>query len=368
MSIVLSAEQKDVTRKLFKNRHDVQVQTLGGYAGTGKTTIVKSLVHALSSKKEGWAVMAFTGKATNILRRKGITHARTIHSLIYHPMTYTDPVNGEERTEWEKVHSVDDCCGFLIDEGSMVSEEIHNDLLSFNLPIIYIGDHGQLEPINSDFNIMSDPMYRLEKVHRNAGEIAHFAEHLRKGNDAGEFKGAKQVQVINSHRIEDRHLASTNQIICAYNKTRVQLNERIRKYLGREYQYVAVGDKVMCLRNNRRLGLFNGMQGVVQKVRKKDRFDFISDDGNLYEHVHYDPEAFGQEKRNFKHSQTAHPFDYAYAITAHKAQGDEWPNVIVYEQQCEKWDHKRWAYTAASRARNGLVWLRQPKYIPEYLK
>jgi exodeoxyribonuclease-5 len=368
MSIILSSEQKDVTRNLFKNRHNEQVQTLGGYAGTGKTTIVKSLVRALSAKNEGWAVMSFTGKATNILRRKGIGHARTIHSMIYQPFTFRDPITGEEETQWEKIPHVDDCQGFLIDEGSMVSEEIHNDLVSFGIPIIYIGDHGQLEPINSDFNIMKNPMYRLETVHRNAGEIAHFAEHLRKGRDAGEFHGTKQVQVIGSHRVEDKHLAATNQIICAYNKTRVQLNQRVREHLGRQYQYVAVGDKVMCLRNNRQLGLFNGMQGVVQKVRRKDRFDFISDDGVLYERVHYDPETFGEEKRTFKHSQKAHPFDYAYAITAHKSQGDEWPNVIVYEQQCEKWDHKRWAYTAASRARNGLLWLRQDKYVPAYLK
>lgn len=368
MSIILTEEQKEVTRKLFKNRHDEQVQTLGGYAGTGKTTIVKSLVRAFSAKNEGWAIMAFTGKATNILRRKGIPHARTIHSMIYHPITFVDPVTNEETTEWERVSFIDDCCGFLIDEGSMVSEEIHNDLVSFGLPIIYIGDHGQLEPINSDFNIMANPMYRLEKVHRNAGEIAHFAEHLRKGGRAGDFNGTKQVQVVGASAVEDRHLAATNQIICAYNKTRVKLNNRVREHLGRQYQYVAVGDKIMCLRNNRRLGLFNGMQGVVQKVRKKDRFDFISDDGVFFEGIHYDPECFGQEKKTFKHSQSAHPFDYAYAITAHKAQGDEWPNVIVYEQECEKWDHKRWAYTAASRARSGLLWLAEKKYIPHYLK
>lgn len=368
MSIFLTDEQKDVTRKLIQNRNKELVQTLGGYAGTGKTTIARSLIQALS-KKEKWSVMAFTGKATNILRRKGIKNSQTIHSRIYQPITDVDPVTGEEFTYWDKLSYIDDCDGFLVDEGSMVSEEIHNDLMSFGLPIIYIGDHGQLEPISSsNFNVMKNPMYRLETVHRNAGEIAHFAEHLRFGRNAADFKGAKQVQVVNAHIVEDRHFASTNQIICAYNKTRVKLNERVRKHLGREYQYLSVGDKVMCLRNSSKFGLFNGMQGVVQKVRRKDRFDFITDDGEIRERIHYDPEAFGQEKRTFKHSQSAHPFDYAYAITAHKAQGDEWPNVIVYEQQCEKWDHKRWAYTAASRAKNGLLWMKQERYVPAYLK
>jgi exodeoxyribonuclease-5 len=367
MSIILSDEQKDVTRKIFGNRENEQVQTLGGYAGTGKTTIVKTLVRAFSEKNEGWAMMAFTGKAANIMRRKGVEHAQTIHSFIYRATTYKDPDTGEEHTSFEKVWDVD-CAGFLIDEASMISEEIHNDLLSFGKPIVYIGDHGQLEPIGSDFNIMADPMYRLETVHRNAGEIAHFAQHLRKGLNADSFNGAKKVQIVREKVVEDKHYAGTNQIICAYNKTRVKLNERCRTHLGRQYQYVAVGDKVMCLRNNRRVGLFNGMQGIVQKVRKKDRFDFISDDGKYYEGIHYDPDQFGQEKKQFKHSQSAHPFDYAYAITAHKAQGDEWPNVIVYEQNCKRWDHKRWAYTAASRARDGLLWIREEKFIPDYLK
>ena len=76
----------------------------------------------------------------------------------------------------------------------------------------------------------------------------------------------------------------------------------------------------------------------------------------LFEKIKYDPDQFGKEKNEFEFSQDTNPFDYAYCITAHKAQGDEWENVLVIEQQCKNWSHKRWAYTAASRAKKTLKW------------
>ena len=360
----LTIEQKDVLKKLVGGLDNHQMQTLGGYAGTGKSTIIRVLLDALHRKGRSFCAAAFTGKATNVLRKKGM-HANTIHSTIYQP--YKD-ANGE--TVWMLASKADLATkgvdGFVIDEASMVSKEIHDDLMSFGLPIIYVGDHGQLEPIGTKFNLMQKPMYKLETVHRNAGEIAHFAEHLRRGLSANDFKGATKVQVIKEASIEDRHLASVDQIICAFNKTRVKLNERVRAEKKIQYTFIAKGEKIICLRNNKHQGLFNGMQGIVEKVHKGDRFDFVSDN-NFFETIHYDPDQFGRETNQFEFSQTANPFDYAYAITCHKAQGDEWGNVIVYEQRCDKWDNVRWSYTAASRAKNGLIWIGIEEFRPSYL-
>lgn len=360
----LTNEQKDVLKQIVGNLDNHQMQTLGGYAGTGKSTIIRVLLDALHRKGRSFCACAFTGKATNVLRKKGM-HAQTIHSTIYQP--YKDE-NGD--TVWFLTDKYDlankGVDGFIVDEASMVSKEIHDDLISFGLPIIYVGDHGQLEPIGTKFNLMQKPMYRLETVHRNAGEIAHFAEHLRKGHPATTFKGQTQVQVIKESSIEDRHLAAVDQIICAFNKTRVKLNERVRIEKKIQYTFIAKGEKIICLRNKKVLGLFNGMQGIVQKVGKNDRFNFISD-GQLFENIHYDPDQFGREANEFEFSQEANPFDYAYAITCHKAQGDEWGNVIVYEQRCDKWDNVRWSYTAASRAKHGLIWIAVEEYRPSYL-
>lgn len=360
----LTDEQKQVVRGIIKSLDNNQVVTMGGLAGTGKSTISKVLLEALAAKNKTFSSAAFTGKATNVLRKKGIA-ASTIHSCIYSPET--DPVTHEtswvRKTNKEVTSQID---GFLIDEASMVSKEIHEDLVSFGIPIIYVGDHGQLEPIGSKFNLMENPMFRLETVHRNAGEIAHFAQHLRLGNEARTFDGQTNVQIISESAIEDKHLAAVDQIIVAFNKTRVKINNRVRCHKKIDATFIAKGEKIICLRNNRLAGLFNGMQGSVTSVKKKSRLDFVSD-GELFQNIKYDPDQFGQESYKFVQDGD-NPFDYAYAITCHKAQGDQFGNVIVFEQECDKWDHVRWAYTAASRAVNGLIWINTARYIPTYLK
>lgn len=359
----LSDEQKDVIRNILKSIETNHVTTLGGYAGTGKSTIIATLIKALRNKSLNFAISAYTGKAANVLRKKGMD-ATTIHSLIYRPET---DYNGN--TTWqllfpEEMSNLID--GFIIDEASMVSKEIHDDLLSFGLPIIYVGDHGQLEPIGTKFNLMESPMYRLETVHRNAGEIAHFAEHLRKGNPARTFNCQSLVQIVDETVVEDKHLASVDQIICAFNKTRVKINQRVRSEKKIDFTYLSKGEKIICLRNSKKHRLFNGMQGVVLKVHKNETFDFLAD-GERFNHIKYDPDQFGQETNKFEFRQEPHPFDYAYAITCHKAQGDQFGNVIVYEQKCENWDHVRWTYTAASRAMNGLIWVKSAEFHPSYL-
>jgi exodeoxyribonuclease-5 len=323
-------------------------QTLGGFAGTGKTTIIKYLTKFFPN----FAVAAYTGKAANVLRKKGIP-ATTIHSRIYKPFFDNGVV-------YFDLNPDPGCEGFFIDEASMVPKEIDEDLTSFGFPIVYIGDHGQLEPVESKFNLMEFPDYTLEEIHRNAGDIPKFAEHLRKGLRSGGFKGSDgSVDFVYGRSINIDTLASVDQVICAFNKTRVEINRQIREHKGYN-DLVAIGERVMCLRNNRKVGLFNGMQGTVKGLStgKHGRMymDFQFDD-ILIEGVSYDPASFGQDSYKIKFGQdTPNPFDYAHCITAHKSQGDEWDSVLVIEQKCKNWSHKRWAYTAASRPKTKLKW------------
>lgn len=361
--MILTSEQKNVIRNIIKdvNSGAYQTITFGGHAGCGKTTCIGYL----SNYFKNFVIAAYTGKATNVLRKKGL-QSTTIHSAIYN--TYKDEHGNVKWSITNKNEILNRGIeGFLIDEASMVSRDIHEDLISFGLPVIYIGDHGQLESIGTKINLMQDPMHRLETVHRNAGEIAHFAEHIRKGKPPSDFKASKQVQLVKESLVQDRHLASVDQVICAYNRTRVKLNERVRKEKKINFAYIGKGEKIICLRNKRSEGLFNGMQGVVQKIHNNDRFDFISD-GEYYENIKYDIDQFGKEANDFDFSQEPNPFDYAYAITAHKAQGDEFGSVIAYEERCNKWDHIRWAYTVASRAKKSLIWIPHETYLPNYLK
>lgn len=346
-SVTLSDEQEravsGILQALKRGQREI---TLGGYAGTGKTTTVRFLLEGLYN----WAVCAFTGKAANVLRRKGI-EAKTIHSLIYVPYEDKDGIKYRLRDGL-------DCAGILVDEASMVGADIYRDLRSFHLPMIFVGDHGQLEPVGSAVNLMAEPQFTLETIHRNAGDIAVFAESLRMGRPI--IMHNEQVDVRPDLRTSVA--CEADQVICAYNRTRMTVNALIRKALGRDGNRPEPGDRAMCLRNNREIGLYNGQQGIitgVRTVRRSHYLDFECE-GTVYPAVWYDPDQFGKEKVESNgrlNVQTPLPFDYAYCCTAHKMQGSEADTVVVIEQRCDRWDHRRWAYTAASRARLRLIWV-----------
>lgn len=356
--LYISEEQKKVIKNILLDIKNKQIVTLGGLAGVGKSSIIK----ILNNKLKNFAVIAYTGKATNVLRLKGIGFAKTIHNAIYKPITEN------EETYWVKIDKEDmGYDGFIVDEASMVSKEIHEDLLSYEKPIIYIGDHGQLEPIGSKFNLMENPNYRLETIHRNAGEIAHFANHLRAGKPASNFKTEKKVIIVNKNEITEKDYCTCDQIICAFNKTRSKLNEVVRKELGLSHKILNKGEKIICLRNNKNLQIFNGMQGIVQKIHKNKRISFLCGE-EIFKQILIDYNQLGKEKNEFEFQNDENPFDYAYAITAHKSQGDSFNKVIVLEEKCDKWDQRRWNYTAASRAKKLLVWGLFRNYIPGYLK
>ena len=316
---------------------------LGGLGGTGKSTVIKHLAELLPDFK----VCAYTGKAASVLKKKGV-EAQTIHSLIY--KAYTDSDN---KVRFSLAPSLD-CQGIIVDEASMVSEAIYRDLRWFGKPMIFVGDHGQLEPIGDKFNLMAEPDLRLETIHRNAGEIAHFAQHIRMGYrpSGWQFKGSGEKIKFVPRGAHRALVSGVDQVICAFNKTRAEMNVLAREQFKMEFPGPCVGDRVMCLKNEKQLGLFNGMQGEVAAVYG-DVIAFETDD--FVEEVPYDPNTFNQVKYEFEKDGPV-PFDYAYAITAHRAQGSEYDSVMVLEQRCDLWDHRRWAYTAASRAKELLYW------------
>ena len=339
----LTEEQKHVIREILKFHKEITI--VGGRAGTGKSTIIKHLIELLPN----FAVCAYTGKAANVLKRRGIA-AKTIHSLIY-------KAREEDGQVIFSLAPSLDCDGIIVDEASMVSKEIYEDLKHFKKPIIFVGDHGQLEPIGEKFNLMQNPDFRLENIHRNAGEIAFFADHIRRGYKASSWEhkvgSGGKVSFLNKNNYKD-YVLEVDQIICAYNKTRCELNKFVRRQLGRG-DLPEPGDRVMCLRNNSFHKLFNGMQGTISDVF--DNILCFQTDDSYYE-ISYDKNTFNQTKYEFEFNiESPNPFDYCYAITCHKAQGDQFEKILVVEQKCDLWDHKKWAYTAASRAVNKIHWV-----------
>lgn len=343
----LTDEQRSVIKGLMQFKR--KTQTLGGYAGTGKTTVIQHLHQLLPD----FAVCAYTGKASNVLRKKGISNASTIHQLIYKPQT-------DSKGNVHFVLAENICAnGVIVDEASMVSEEIYKDLASFDLPMIYVGDHGQLEPVGDKFNLMGNPNFRLETIHRNANEIAHFGQFIRSGYRPSAWRhqpGAGKLVKFISREEALESILDYDQAICAYNKTRVEINREARRRLGRTGDHPEIGDRIICLRNNHQLGIFNGMQGVIRDLSGRNKMRFAAE-GREFD-VFYDPKVWNVERPEISFDKDAPtPFDYAWGVTAHKSQGDEWAKGLVLEQRSDLWEHPRWAYTAATRFKCLLHWV-----------
>ena len=339
--------------------------TLGGYAGSGKTELVAHLVNECWQKV---AVAALAGKAASVLRSKGVP-ATTIHGLIYVPTTGDDgKTRYEKRTKLEGVEVI------IIDEASMVDNWIHKDLMSFGLPILYVGDHGQLEPIGENPRLMESPKVRLEQIHRQAvgNPILRLATAFREGREADVWAARRghpprwqdatgRLQVMSKYDdAVKRHVLSGAQVICGFNKSRHKFNAAVRKENGCDGQTPEAGERIIFLRNSKHLGLFNGQQAIVRKQLSTYgeytvELQVETDDGEL-RCVPCLIEQFGQETIKNHRDEKVALADFAYAVTAHKFQGSESDNVVVFEEVATGWDARRWRYTAVTRARKSLVY------------
>jgi exodeoxyribonuclease-5 len=341
-----------------------RVYKIGGYAGTGKTTVAKYIKEKLNLE---CMPCAFTGKAALRLRQKGIPEARTIHSTIY----YCNPKNKEFYLRDEL-----DGDWFMVDEASMISKLLWDDLQTFKLSILLIGDPGQLEPVGNDPQLMLKCDIVLDEIHRQASEsgIIQFATDVRLSNILK--KTYKDIEFLKYMPSSDE-LLWANIILCGFNRTRCQINSAIRNRNKRR-NVIEVGEPIIILQNNRLAGVFNGQILTVETVDSiQDEVVWvtaITDDGEEHLELQLKREQFGKEKLIFEKRQSANPFervkyktekekdlerrlvyaDYGYATTCHKSQGSEWDKVLVIDEQCDLWNPVRWRYTAITRAAKEL--------------
>lgn len=360
-----------------------QSLTLGGYAGTGKTTLIAVLRKVLFTQnpKIKVAFAAFTGKAARVLKNylgenqvlyKGDS-VGTIHSLIYSVIeNERHEIIGWKRKEEIKADLI------IIDEASMIDQKIWLDLLNYDVPILAVGDHGQLPPIGGQFNLMENPEIKLEEIHRQVADnpIIKLSIEARKFGQikAGNYgHGVRKLSKNDpeSAEIIDNYLQSYNSetlILCGYNNTRVKLNNYIRNILGFESPLPQAGDRVICLRNKQQKAIFNGMLGTLQRISSKDENFYeakilFDDDDSLFEGLIVKKQFgsssalnFGRELRAL--TLQAELFDFAYALTVHKAQGSQARRVILFEErfkQMSDLDWRRWLYTAVTRAEEELI-------------
>jgi exodeoxyribonuclease V len=363
--------------------------TLGGYAGTGKTTLIAALRQNLAEEKD-WgnktvAFCSYTGKAASVLRRKlqeletlkTGDSCSTIHSLIYRPQL--DPegtVLGWGLAPTLAFNLI------IVDEGSMLNQTIWRDLLGFRVPILVVGDHGQLPPIEGSFNLLDKPELRLETIVRQAAgnPIIELSARIRAGEQLpfGRLgEGVRRLATDDPDLFEavDVVLGDTSGdslCLCGRNRTRVRLNQRARQLLERETAAPEAGDRLICLRNNHAKAVYNGMIGTLQSVRTKGTHwlegeVLFEELGAPYSGA-FNVHQFLREKtltQDEIRSLTiddpdtkADLFDYGYALTVHKAQGSEARRVVVVAERMQAYDDlmwRRWLYTAVTRAREEVV-------------
>lgn len=367
VTIALTDEQEKAVESmvavLTKKAGGQKMLKLGGLAGTGKTTIINEAlrranraVHSdneLVLDPEGIAVSAFTGKAVSVLRKKGIPEAKTLHSLMYE--VETDSKGKMHFFKKPRLYVP----GVIVDEASMLNMDLYMDLMSYQLPTVFVGDHGQLEPVGDDPGLMRSPDIRLEQIHRQAAEsrILQWAHACREGTQARvDFPKNDEFQRLSKNDAMTR-CHEYDAVLCGFNKTRVAINSVIRHRRGFEGDLVP-GERLICLRNNRELGVFNGMMMTVEDVHNFDGYywdiDVVTDTGQDLTHQSV---ALRPEGNPMGIPRDVVIADYGYCLTVHKSQGSEWNKVLVFEEiWADKWDPRRWRYTAATRAAKHLSW------------
>lgn len=382
----LSIDQRQALEKIIKwlrtpNRSP-NYFTFGGYAGTGKTTLTALLRQILHKKnpKLKVALVSYTGKAARVLKttltQQEASYKQdftgTIHSLIYEPM-----INSKsDIVGWNKKQKIDVKL-IIVDEASMVNYDIWQDLLSFNVPILAIGDHGQLPPIEGRFNLMENPNIKLEKIHRQAenNPIIKLSIQARETGKISVDKFGPHIEKLDQssmdtqEKIQDllKNFNHQTMILTGYNHTRAKINDFIRQHKFFEPSPAPmVGDRVICLRNNHFKHIYNGMLGDITFLESVNENYFYAEidldenqtyKGNIYKHQFGAIKPKNHTPGERKLTQGVDLFDFGYALTVHKAQGSQAKRVILFEERFKQMDDeqwRRWLYTGITRAEEEL--------------
>ena len=387
-------QQEGLKIALERHKANEKYTVISGYAGTGKSTLVKFIIDALDVDQDKVAYATYTGKAAEVLRKKGNPNAMTLHKLLYDSI----PRQGggfiripKKMLEYKII---------VVDEVSMVPKSMVDMLLNHRVYVIFLGDPFQLPQIDKKetHTLLDKPHIFLDQVMRQAAEseIIQLTMKIRNGEQI-DFMNGKEVIIAPKASLVTGHLTWADQIICATNASRISLNNQMREILG--YSGLPQdGERMICLRNywedfseDGSSSLVNGMTGIIKnpfesfrmapmyvkmKNHKMDiiQGEFISDDGKTFNSVEMDKGmittgefsldwretyALGQLKNKIGDI-VPREFTFGYAITCHKSQGSEWDKVLVIEERFpfDKKEHARWLYTACTRAAEKLVLVR----------
>lgn len=376
---------------------------LGGFAGTGKTFLLQHFINSTSTKP---ICCTPTGKAASVLQSKlgDDAEVSTIHKLLYTPLFQSSPeldlLEKQLEDEPGKQEIIDaivaekkklakqdlkfslkggDLKGefIIVDEASMVSEEMYNDFKDAGCKVLFVGDPGQLPPVKDKGWFIGGKLdAMLSSVQRQAldSPIIELSMEIREGKvSKGKYSGP-DCRILDKSAVTYEDWLSADQVITGRNRTRHKINRFFRSKLGFEGDLPCKGEKLICLKNERAhsFNFINGLQFVSTSDTKLDEVcgEFYIDldcgeDEDLVDVFFYDHHF----RANYDDTLVPLPFvkrrrmrelDFAYAITAHKSQGSEWDSVLIADDKMQikqKDFRKRWLYTAVTRAKEQLLWV-----------
>ncbi len=392
---------------------DTQIFVLCGYAGTGKTFLVDYAVRRLGLiPGESAAFVTPTGKAASVLIRNG-TPASTLHSLIYTreediEVNEDGEVISERFLRFVKRDRIDKNIRLIVvDETSMVSDEALRDLLSFGVKCLFCGDPAQLPPVGGSNTLLSMPCCTLTQIVRQEEKnpIVLLARRVRSGQplafgDYGDGVAVMPVRELSAAE-RKRLFLKADRVLVGTNRTRNLINREIRGYLGISPQALLPidGEKLICSLNNwskaldkrQEFHLVNGIDGTCRNVREGEdglglldfQPEFLPDrsydlpfDAGIFTRgqpfhgygekacllengmLVHENNSDALRKYKVRREDTVNRFEFAYAVTCHKAQGSEYDFVIVVDESRYFENGREWLYTAVTRARKKLLILR----------
>lgn len=406
---------EDQDRALAAVRSGARVLVLNGHAGTGKTTLLWMISRSFGG---GCLILAPTGKAARRVSEVTGLPAKTMHSWLYLPIIDTETWEiSYERKSSKMMEAIGDIPAskiVIVDEASMVTEELWNDLREvcnrLGLKVILVGDEFQLPPVGSEgFSVFGSRIgrqYKLTHVVRQAAnsKVLRAANYIREGN-----VNLALDTLVEVREDDVRFFApppGPGVIICHRNDTRLELNNRIRKL----YKFngpVQTGEPIVINRNNYILEWMNGdmfpfgqvlkapvqhrvtwEEGIMDTRREvSTMLTYFTASLNGKEVVLCGEELFGVLPRGIKPGrvnygaiawafthgctermiiegkETTAPRQFANAnlgwtLTCHKAQGSQWDSVMVFIEPTVKLNTEygqRWLYTSVTRAVTSAV-------------
>lgn len=375
---VSGIEYDEVQIAAIKQAVRSKVMVLTGGPGTGKTTTTQGIIAAYKTAGMRILLAAPTGRASKRMSEATGMEAKTIHRLLEF-----NPQDGYKRNDENPLEGD----ALIVDECSMIDIILMYNLMKAipeNMRLVLVGDIDQLPSVGAG-NVLRDiidsekiPVVRLTRIFRQAqsSRIVMSAHAINQGRYPDTSNGkqtdfffikneepeqvAEEIVTLVKHRLPKAYNQPLNniQVLTPMQRSVVgatNLNMMLQQALNTSNLGISrggttykLGDRVMQVRNNYDKNVFNGDIGIVEQVSMEDRTLFVRFDDNL---VEYEASELDE-------------VTLAYATTIHKAQGSEYPIVVIPILMTHfVMLQRNLIYTGITRAKKICVLIGQPKAL-----